>query len=146
MTQTVICLGAQRVRAFSFGPSRRSPTAKASPSSSRSGSAPRVPREARRRHLTGLLRRDGVKTASSGAADPSQQQRAGFHVPGANLVYGPDDAPHDDIAPALPHRDYLLPNDEQVVGLTGAATIEDGSLRGVTSVVPRVRWLSPPNG
>ncbi len=42
------------------------------------------------------------------------------------------------IAPALPHLDYLLPNDEQVVGLTGAATLEQGChdliAQGVTCV------------
>lgn len=31
------------------------------------------------------------------------------------------------IADALPHTDYLLPNDEQVLGFTGAATLEDGA-------------------
>lgn len=30
------------------------------------------------------------------------------------------------IAPALPHIDYLLPNDEQVLGLTGARDLEEG--------------------
>lgn len=30
------------------------------------------------------------------------------------------------IAPALPHLDYLLPNDEQVLGFTGAETLLDG--------------------
>ena len=30
------------------------------------------------------------------------------------------------IAPALPHLDYLLPNDEQVLGFTGAAHVEAG--------------------
>jgi sugar/nucleoside kinase (ribokinase family) len=43
------------------------------------------------------------------------------------------------ISPALAHLDYLLPNDEQVVGLTGAATLEQGCRelieRGVTCVV-----------
>ncbi len=32
----------------------------------------------------------------------------------------------DWIAPAFAELDYLLPNDEQVLGLTGAATLEDG--------------------
>jgi sugar/nucleoside kinase (ribokinase family) len=32
----------------------------------------------------------------------------------------------DWVAPALEHLDYLLPNDEQVLGLTGAATLEAG--------------------
>lgn len=31
------------------------------------------------------------------------------------------------IEAALPHVDYLLPNDEQVLGFTGAATVEEGS-------------------
>lgn len=31
------------------------------------------------------------------------------------------------IAAALPHTDYLLPNDEQVLGFTGAATLAEGA-------------------
>jgi sugar/nucleoside kinase (ribokinase family) len=31
------------------------------------------------------------------------------------------------IADALPHTDYLLPNDEQVLGFTGASTLADGA-------------------
>ena len=31
------------------------------------------------------------------------------------------------IAAALPHTDYLLPNDEQVLGFTGASTLADGA-------------------
>ena len=31
------------------------------------------------------------------------------------------------VADALPHTDYLLPNDEQVLGLTGAATLAEGA-------------------
>lgn len=31
------------------------------------------------------------------------------------------------IADALPHTDYLLPNDEQVLGFTGAATLAEGA-------------------
>jgi len=42
------------------------------------------------------------------------------------------------IAAALPHVDYLLPNDEQVLGWTGAADLESGTRalieRGVTCV------------
>jgi sugar/nucleoside kinase (ribokinase family) len=134
-----------------------------------------------------LLRRDGVQTSSSVLPIRPDGSRPAFHVPGANLAYGPDDAPHDDIArathlhiggpelmggeaaaailsrakaagvvtsadilapgdpgvmawisPALAHLDYLLPNDEQVVGLTGADTLEQGGRelieRGVTCV------------
>jgi sugar/nucleoside kinase (ribokinase family) len=135
-----------------------------------------------------LLRRDGVQTSSSVLPIRPDGSRPAFHVPGANLTYGPDDAPHDAItrathlhiggpelmggeaaaqilsraksagvvtsadiltpgdpgvlawiSPALAHLDYLLPNDEQVVGLTGAATLEQGCRelieRGVTCVV-----------
>jgi sugar/nucleoside kinase (ribokinase family) len=31
------------------------------------------------------------------------------------------------VADALPHADYLLPNDEQVLGLTGASSLEEGA-------------------
>jgi sugar/nucleoside kinase (ribokinase family) len=31
------------------------------------------------------------------------------------------------IADALPHTDYLLPNDEQVLGFTGASSLADGA-------------------
>jgi sugar/nucleoside kinase (ribokinase family) len=31
------------------------------------------------------------------------------------------------VADALPHTDYLLPNDEQVLGFTGAASLEEGA-------------------
>ena len=31
------------------------------------------------------------------------------------------------VADALPHADYLLPNDEQVLGFTGASSLEDGA-------------------
>ncbi|HET6733815.1 carbohydrate kinase family protein [Mycobacterium sp.] len=134
-----------------------------------------------------LLRRDGVQTSSSVLPIRPDGSRPAFHVPGATLTYGSDDAPHDHIAaashlhvggpelmggeaaaailsraksagvvtsadilttadpgvlawiaPALPHLDYLLPNDEQVLGLTGAATLEQGCreliARGVTCV------------
>jgi sugar/nucleoside kinase (ribokinase family) len=35
----------------------------------------------------------------------------------------------DWVAPAYPHVDFLLPNDEQVLGLTGAASVEAGCER-----------------
>ena len=42
------------------------------------------------------------------------------------------------IAPALPHLDYLLPNDEQVLGFTGATDLVDGCValreRGVGTI------------
>lgn len=122
-----------------------------------------------------LVRREEVQTSSSVLPIRLDGSRPAFHVPGANLTYGPDDAPHDDIAqathlhlggpelmggeaaakilapareagvvtsadilapgdpgvlawiaPALEHLDYLLPNDEQVLGFTGADSLEDG--------------------
>ena len=134
-----------------------------------------------------LLRRDGVQTSASVLPIRPDGSRPAFHVPGANLAYGSNDAPHDDIArathlhiggpelmggeaaaeilsrakaagvvtsadiltpcdpgvlawiaPALAHLDYLLPNDEQVLGLTGATTVEQGCRelieRGVSCV------------
>ena len=41
----------------------------------------------------------------------------------------------DWIAPALPHLDYLLPNDEQVLALTGADDLESGARQLVTAGV-----------
>jgi sugar/nucleoside kinase (ribokinase family) len=122
-----------------------------------------------------LVRRDGEQTSASVLPIRPDGSRPAFHVPGANLAYGPGDAPHTEIAaathlhlgapelmggvaaaeilgpardagvvtsadilaptdpgmlawiaPALPHLDYLLPNEEQVLGLTGADTLENG--------------------
>lgn len=39
----------------------------------------------------------------------------------------------DWIAPAFPYLDYLLPNDEQVLGLTGAADLADGCRQLITA-------------
>ncbi|MEO6084480.1 MAG: sugar kinase [Umezawaea sp.] len=123
-----------------------------------------------------VVRRDGVQTSASVLPIRPDGSRPAFHVPGANLTYGPDDAPHADIAqathlhlgapelmggenaakilaparasgvvtsadllapgnpgvfawitPALSSLDYLLPNEQQVLGLTGADTVEDGA-------------------
>lgn len=135
-----------------------------------------------------LLRRKEVQTSASVLPIRPDGSRPAFHVPGANLTYGPDDAPHEEIArathlhlggpeliggeaaarileparaagvvtsadllasgdpgvlawiaPALPHLDYLLPNDDQVLGCTGAASLEQGCRelvdRGVGCVV-----------
>ncbi|MET9912860.1 sugar kinase [Streptomyces sp. NPDC006476] len=125
-----------------------------------------------------VLRRDDTQTSASVLPIRPDGSRPAFHVLGANLAYGPDDAPHteiagashlhmgapelmggdaaakilaparaagvvtsadllasgdsglfDWIAPALPYLDHLLPNEEQVLGLTGAATLEDGARR-----------------
>ena len=123
-----------------------------------------------------VLRRPGVQTAASVLPIRADGSRPAFHVPGANLGYGPSDAPALEIArathlhlggpelmggaaaasilaparaagvvtsadllapgdpgvlawiaPALSSVDYLLPNEEQVLGLTGAASLEDGA-------------------
>lgn len=123
-----------------------------------------------------VVRRDGVQTSASVLPIRPDGSRPAFHVLGANIAYGPDDAPHaeiarathlhlgapelmggenaakilasaraagvvtsadllapgdpgllDWIAPALSSVDYLLPNDEQILGLTGAATVEDAA-------------------
>ncbi len=123
-----------------------------------------------------VVRREAVQTSASVLPIRPDGSRPAFHVPGANLTYGPDDiaeadvaqathlhlgapelmggdnaakilaparaagvvtsadllAPGDPgilawIAPALPHLDYLLPNAQQVLGLTGAETLEDGA-------------------
>lgn len=122
-----------------------------------------------------VVRRAELQTSASVLPIRPDGSRPAFHVLGANLSYGPDDAPNaeiaqathlhlgapelmggenaakilaaaresgvttsadllapgdpgllDWIAPALPHLDYLLPNDEQVLALTGAASLEDG--------------------
>ncbi|MCO6010390.1 PfkB family carbohydrate kinase [Actinoallomurus purpureus] len=122
-----------------------------------------------------VVRRDTVQTSASVLPIRPDGSRPAFHVLGANLTYGSDDAPYADIADAthlhlgapelmggenaakilaaarsagvvtsadllapgdpgfldaialaLPGLDHLLPNDEQVLGLTGAATLEDG--------------------
>ena len=122
-----------------------------------------------------VIRRAEVQTSASVLPIRPDGSRPAFHVLGANLAYGPDDAPNaeialathlhvgapelmggenaakilaparesgvitsadllapgdpgllDWIAPALPYVDYLLPSDEQVLALTGAATLEDG--------------------
>ncbi len=123
-----------------------------------------------------VVRRDGVQTSASVLPIRPDGSRPAFHVPGANLTYGPDDAPHAEIAqathlhlgapelmggenaakilaparaagvvtsadllapgspgvlpwiaPALSYLDYLLPNEQQILGLTGAGTLEDGA-------------------
>ncbi|WP_410592932.1 carbohydrate kinase family protein [Amycolatopsis sp. lyj-23] len=123
-----------------------------------------------------VVRRADVQTSASVLPIRPDGSRPAFHVPGANLTYGPDDiaaaelarathlhlgapelmggenaakilapareagvvtsadllAPGDPgvlawIAPVLPHLDYLLPNEQQVLGLTGAETLEDGA-------------------
>jgi sugar/nucleoside kinase (ribokinase family) len=123
-----------------------------------------------------VVRRDGVQTSASVLPIRPDGSRPAFHVPGANLTYGPDDAPAAEIAqathlhlgapelmggenaarilaparaagvvtsadllapgdpgvfawiaPALSSLDYLLPNEQQVLGLTGASTVADGA-------------------
>ncbi|MFB9690554.1 carbohydrate kinase family protein [Amycolatopsis plumensis] len=123
-----------------------------------------------------VVRRADVQTSASVLPIRPDGSRPAFHVPGANLTYGPDDIPETEvaqathlhlgapelmggenaakilsparaagvvtsadllapgdpgilawIAPALSSLDYLLPNEQQVLGLTGADTLEDGA-------------------
>ncbi|AZQ38572.1 sugar kinase [Streptomyces cyaneochromogenes] len=125
-----------------------------------------------------VLRRDSAQTSASVLPIRPDGSRPAFHVLGANIAYGPDDAPHAQIAqathlhmgapelmggeaaakilaparaagvvtsadllasgdsglfewiaPALPYLDHLLPNEDQVLGLTGASTLEEGARR-----------------
>ena len=46
------------------------------------------------------------------------------------------------IADALPHTDYLLPNDEQVLGFTGAASLAEGA-RALVAARRRLRRRDP---
>lgn len=135
-----------------------------------------------------VVRREEVQTSASVLPIRPDGSRPAFHVPGANLAYGADDAPYDQIArakqvhlggpelmggesaakilaaaraagavtsadllapgdpgilewiaPALPYLDFLLPNDEQVRGLTDTTSLVDGARaligRGVGTVV-----------
>ena len=65
--------------------------------------------------------------------------RAAGVVTSADLLAPGEPGILDWIADALPYVGYLLPNHEQVLGLTGAATLEDGARalvrRGVGAVV-----------
>ncbi|WP_075732278.1 carbohydrate kinase family protein [Streptomyces acidiscabies] len=123
-----------------------------------------------------VVRRDDAQTSASVLPIRADGSRPAFHVLGANITYGPDDAPHaeiaasthlhlgapelmggeaaakilrpaqeagtvtsvdilaggesglfDWIADALPYVDYLLPNEDQVVGFTGAQSVEAGA-------------------
>lgn len=123
-----------------------------------------------------VVRRTDVQTSASVLPIRPDGSRPAFHVLGANIAYGADDAPHaelaqathlhmgapelmggenaakiltparaagvvtsadllapgdpgilDSIEQALPCLDYLLPNEQQVIGLTGATTVEDGA-------------------
>ncbi|WP_280231337.1 carbohydrate kinase family protein [Nocardia cyriacigeorgica] len=142
-----------------------------------------------------IRRRSGVQTAASVLPIRPDGSRPAFHAPGANLVFGPADAPHDAIAdathlhfgapelmggqaaasileparaagvvtsadilasgdpgvlawiePALPHLDYLLPNAEQVLGLTGASDLVEGCRALVQQGVGCVAVTRGPDG
>ena len=60
------------------------------------------------------------------AATILRHARAGGAVTSADVLAPGDPGLLEWIAPALPELDYLLPNDEQVLGFTGAADVEAG--------------------
>lgn len=61
------------------------------------------------------------------AAEILAPARAAGVVTSADLLAPGDPGVLAWLAPALSALDYLLPNEEQVLGLTGAATLEDGA-------------------
>lgn len=73
-------------------------------------------------HLGGPELMGGEKAASILAP-----ARAAGVVTSADLLAPGDPGVLAWIAPALSSLDYLLPNEEQVVGLTGAVSVEDGA-------------------
>ncbi len=60
------------------------------------------------------------------AAQILSRAREGGAVTSADILAPGDPGLLEWIAPALPHLDYLLPNDEQVLGFTGADGLEEG--------------------
>jgi sugar/nucleoside kinase (ribokinase family) len=64
--------------------------------------------------------------------------RAEGVVTSADLLAPGDPGILEWIAPALPHLDFLLPNDQQVLGLTGATTLVDGARALIAQGVGRV--------
>ncbi|MET8851439.1 sugar kinase [Amycolatopsis sp. NPDC004625] len=61
------------------------------------------------------------------AAEILAPARAAGVITSADLLAPGDPGVLAWLAPALSSLDYLLPNEEQVLGLTGAATLEDGA-------------------
>jgi sugar/nucleoside kinase (ribokinase family) len=72
------------------------------------------------------------------AAQILERAQAAGTVTSADILAPGDMGVLEWIAPALPHLDYLLPNDEQVLGFTGADDLVEGCRalveRGVTCV------------
>ncbi|MQY26059.1 carbohydrate kinase family protein [Nocardia aurantia] len=73
------------------------------------------------------------------AARICERAREAGALTSADSLAPADRATFDWFAAVLPHLDFLLPNDEQVLGWTGAADLEDGCRqlvdRGVRAVV-----------
>jgi sugar/nucleoside kinase (ribokinase family) len=72
------------------------------------------------------------------AAQILSRAREGGAVTSADVLAPGEPGLLEWIAPALPHLDYLLPNDEQVLGFTGCGDLEEGCMalveRGVGCV------------
>ena len=60
------------------------------------------------------------------AAEILSRAREGGAVTSADILAPGEPGLLEWIGPALPHLDYLLPNDEQVLGFTGAGDLEEG--------------------
>src|SRR5215213_2372530 len=79
---------------------------------------------------TGLVvRKPDVPTSMSVLPIRPNGERPALHLLGANPAYTLDDVDWDAIAPAMAYTDYLLPNEDQVLGFTGAADLAEGCSR-----------------
>ena len=78
-----------------------------------------------RRRVAPAPRRPGVHGRRGRRQDPRRARQAGV-VTSADVLAPGDRGILEWIAPALPHLDYLLPNDEQAIGFTGAPDLESG--------------------
>lgn len=89
-----------------------------------------------------LVRRDGVQTSTSVLPIRPDGSRPAFHVPGANLTYGPDDAPHADIAQAT----HLHLGGPELMGGEAAAKILAPARARPAGSPPPTSWLpaTPP--
>src|SRR3954454_14461124 len=77
------------------------------------------------------------------AAQILSRARDGGAVTSADILAPGDMGVLEWIAPILPHLDYLLPNDEQVLGFTGESDLE----AGCRALVERgVGWVGPTCG
>ena len=105
-----------------------------------------------------LVRRDDVQTSASVLPIRPNGDRPAFHVVGANATYGPDDAPHDEIARAthlhLGGPEFMGGENAAKIlararseGVTTSADIlapgEPGLLEWIAGALPELDYLLP---